>query len=159
MIKLFRNTEYGNMVKGIFILVLITFLVMGGLYPTAYLMGAGDTAYSISVYFVVAQGFCITLLYCHWYKKTNNLAKDMFNNSEMRKAAGSYAIRHLLLSIGITLGIAAIALLVTFLNLIFVGISQIYSFTSVISEGVIGNLTLGLLLWHFGLPNRVLGRY
>ena len=124
-----KNAEYGNMVKGIFILVLITFLVMGGLYPTAYLMGG------------------------------NNLAKDMFNNSEMRKAARSCAVRYLLLSIGITLGIAAVALLVTFLNLIFVGISQIYSFTSVLSEWLIGNITLWLLMWYFGLPNRVLGRY
>lgn len=57
------------MVKGIFILVLITFLVMGGLYPTAYLMGAGDTAYSFSVYFVAAEGLSITLLYWRWYKK------------------------------------------------------------------------------------------
>ena len=54
------------MVKGIFILVLITFLVMGGLYPTAYLMGAGDTAYSFSVYFVAAEGLSITLLYWRW---------------------------------------------------------------------------------------------
>lgn len=154
-----KNTEYGNMVKGIFILVLITFLVMGGLYPTAYLMGAGDTAYSFSVYFVAAEGLSITLLYWRWYKKSNNLAKDMFNNSEMRKAARSCAVRYLLLSIGITLGIAAVALLATFLNLIFVGISQIYSFTSVLSEWLIGNITLWLLMWYFGLPNRVLGRY
>ena len=152
-----KNTEYGNMVKGIFILVLITFLVMGGLYPTAYLMGAGDTAYSFSVYFVAAEGLSITLLYWRWYKKSNNLAKDMFNNSEMRKVASSHALRHLFVSIGITLLFAAIAFLTTII-LIFGGI-QIYAFIIALSECLIGNLTLGLLLWHFGLPNRVLGRY
>ncbi len=157
MIKFIRNTEYGNMVKGIFILLVNLGLVVVSMYPTAYLTGAGDTARFYSQLFVGAQLAVIMACYIHWYLKVNLLARDLFNNSEMRKVASSHALRHLFVSIGITLLFAAIAFLTTII-LIFGGI-QIYAFIIALSECLIGNLTLGLLLWHFGLPNRVLGRY
>lgn len=147
------------MAKGIFILVLITFLVMGGLNRTAYLTGAGDTAYSFSLLFVIAQGAAAIYCYCAWYCKVNHLAADLYNTEEMRKAASSKILRFLLRYLLLNLFIGIVALALILLSAIFAGISQLYCFSSIISEALAGFITLLLLMYVFGLPNRVLGRY
>lgn len=159
MMKLIRNTEYGNMAKGIFILVLVTCMVTWGLWEASYLTGAGDDAYSFSFLFVTAQGAVIIGAYILWYREANRLASDLYNITEMRKAAHSRIPRYLLSAIVITLIIAAAAVIAMVFILFLANINGIYIFSSALSELLIGNFALILLMYFFGLPNRVLGRY
>lgn len=140
-------------------LILEAFLLVLGLSGFAYTAGAGSENFRLSTVFVLSQICIILVIYWRWYIKANREAAELYNIEKMRKAAFRYIPGSLLLSVTLTGLIAAAGMAATFLQIIFVDINRIFCVSAMLSEFLLGNLSLLLVMRTVGLPDRVLGRY
>ena len=153
------NWEFRNMFKGIGLMMGEMFAIILGLSRVSYCTGAGTAAFQLSLIFVFSQAIVLTVTYIQWYRTVNRLAADLYNTKEKRKTAFRYIIPYLTTAVVISGVISLVAVIATISQIIFYGISPIYCFSSILSEFIIGSITLWILMRFFGLPDRVLNRY
>ena len=153
------NGEYKNLSKGILGIVALMLLDILALNQASYYLGAGTAAFNLSILFVIAQTSVICLAYVFWYRRVSRIAAEMFNIEEMRRMAFHHKNRYQFVSLLLTGGISAAAMLCMVFNILFAGINAAYCYMAVFSMFFTGNLALWILMRFLGLPNRVTGTF
>ena len=157
----FRN--YKNAIKVTLLYVIVMLGLIGGLYILGYNMGIGTDEFVLAMYFVLAEFFVVTGAYNFWYRRTNRAIADELFNDKMIKIAQSTSIGPMIVSLILSGGIVAAAIVGASMGLIFANLdNMVFIAVAVSAEAIIGNILLILFFYPavcFAGPGRIVGQF
>ena len=153
-------TKYKNMWIGMIVFIVVTVIAMVVMNNVAYNNGVGDDEYWFYTFIpLTVQAIVYMVCYGLWYKDLYSerlglvnmyddvLKKKQIANREMWKYFG--------IAIVVSILIAAAVIVLSFLEIIFIGIDAVYFIISALCMVVIGFIFSLIIMKTFGKPDIV----